>query len=214
MAVVLAAKQEVLEDPNYAGFVTWVHSVMGVPDKVMRDIAFLEPSLQMAYDTSINITYIGLRLVKNRSPYRFLVKDLKPPDPPGEPAQPIVEPPHPAHPIVVVPPVARRYQTMSIYAICVYNLGGHVLCEIAADDPDLPPPFNTFWADLRQKLGLNSFNFGIVTSASDQGTSAGQQIPNQIMDMTMMGLSLMRTPWGRMYLMIAGQWGSPPWGIS
>ena len=90
-----------------------------------------------------------------------------------------MDPPHPAHPIQPTPPPPIVYQTMSIYAICVYNLGGHVLCEIAADDPNLPPPFNTFWADLRKQLGLNSFNFGIITSASDQGTSAGQQIPSQ-----------------------------------
>ena len=213
MAIAVAANpQKIAEDPTYAGFVTWVHSVMGVPDQVMRDISILDPYLEMAYDTSINMTYIGLKLVQNRAPYRFLVRE--PPTPPPVVTPPIVEPPEVSHPIQPTPPTPLIYQTMSIYSVAVYNLGGHVLCEIAVDDPNLPPPFNTFWADLRQRLGMNSMSLGIVTCASDQGTSAGQQIPSQIMDMTLMGLSLLKTPWGRMYLMIAGQWGAPPWGIS
>ena len=60
----------------------------------------------------------------------------------------MVEPPEVCAPDPADAARAALYQTMSIYAICVYNLGGHVLCEIAADDPNLPPPFNTFWADL------------------------------------------------------------------
>ena len=214
MAIAVAVNpQKVVEDPSYPGFVTWVHSVMGVPDEVMRDISILDPYLEMAYDTSINMTYIGLKLVKNRAPYRFLVRQLEPPAPPAV-TPPMVEPPVVSNPIQPTPPTPLLYQTMSIYSIAVYNLGGHVLCEIAVDDPNLPPPFNTFWADLRQRLGMNSMSLGLITSASDQGTSAGQQIPSQIMDMTLMGLSLLKTPWGRMYLMIAGQWGAPPWGIS
>ena len=103
----------------------------------------------------------------------------------------------------------------SIYAIAVYNLGGHILASIAVDDPDAVPPTTppTFWADLRDKLQMNSLSIGFVTSASDQGTSAGQQIPNAIADMTLMGLDLMKTPWGRRYMTIAGQWGNL-WGIS
>ena len=69
MAIAVAVKpNQIAEDPSYAGFVTWVHSVMGVPDEVMRDIAVLDPYLEMAYDTSINMTYIGLKLVRNRAP--------------------------------------------------------------------------------------------------------------------------------------------------
>ena len=60
---------------------------------------------------------------------------------------------------------------------------------------------------------MNVLSYGMVTSASDQGTSAGQQIPDQIANLTLMGLDMMKTPWGRMYLMIAGQWGTL-WGIS
>ena len=98
MAIAVAVNpQKVVEDPSYAGFVTWVHSVMGVPDEVMRDISILDPYLEMAYDTSINMTYIGLKLVKNRAPYRFLVRQLEPPAPPAV-TPPMVEPPDVSNP--------------------------------------------------------------------------------------------------------------------
>ena len=106
-------------------------------------------------------------------------------------------------------------QSPSIYSLCVYNLGGHILCTIAQDDPNAMPPQDppTFWADLREKLQMNVMSYGIVNSASDQGTSASQQIPSQIADMTLLGLDMLKTPWGRFYMMIAGQWGTL-WGIS
>jgi hypothetical protein len=143
------------------------------------------PYLQMAYDEALNLTYAGLQAVPNLS----------------------VLPP---------PPAAPPNQSPSIYAIALYNLGGHILVTIATDDPDAaPPPDNaaTFWADLREKLGMNVMSYGFVSSASDQGTSASQQIPSQIADMTLMGLDLLKTPWGRRYMQIVGQWGTL-WGIS
>jgi len=38
-------------------------------------------------------------------------------------------------------------------------------------------------------------------------------IPDAIKGMTLMDLQLAKSPWGRKYLMIAGQWGSI-WGIT
>jgi hypothetical protein len=141
--------------------------------------------LQMAYDEALNLTYGGLQMVPNLSTL----------------------PPAPAPP---------PNQSPSIYAVAVYNLGGHILVTTAEDDPNaVPPPPNapTFWSDLRTKLGLNVLSYGFVSSASDQGTSASQQIPTQIADMTLMGLDLLKTPWGRRYMQIVGQWGTL-WGIS
>jgi hypothetical protein len=143
------------------------------------------PYLQLAYDEALNLTYGGLEAVRNLSKL----------------------PPAPAPP---------PNQSPSVYAIAVYNLGGHILVTIAMDDPEAaPPPPNapTFWSDLRNTLNMNVMSYGFVSSASDQGTSASQQIPSQIADMTLMGLDLLKTPWGRRYMQIVGQWGTL-WGIS
>ena len=199
-----APTPEVIEEPSLPGFALWVYSVMGVPREVLPIDSIY---LQLAFDESVNIAYVGLKLIKNRSPWRLATARPGDLPPVVNPSPPLPTPP------AVLPPPRRLVKSPSIYAIAVYNLAGHILCGIAADDPTLPPPLDTFWSDLRTKLGLNSFNYGLVTSASDQGTSAGQQIPSQIADMTMMGLGLLGTPWGRMYVMIAGQWGNI-WGIS
>jgi len=95
--------------------------------------------------------------------------------------------------------VPSQSTSPSIYAFAVYNLATDILVEIAWDDPN---GTSTYWTDLRNKLGLNSMNFGIITSATDQ-----------IKGMTLMDLQLAKTPWGRRYLMFAGQWGAI-WGIT
>ncbi|HEY7414005.1 MAG TPA: hypothetical protein VH593_02340 [Ktedonobacteraceae bacterium] len=98
--------------------------------------------------------------------------------------------------------------TMSIYAMAVYNLGGAILVEIAQDAQN-----QSFWADLRNKFQINSMLPGFITQAHDQGTGEGMYIIKQLEGMTLFGLQLMKTPWGRMYLMIAGQWGTL-WGLT
>ena len=108
--------------------------------------------------------------------------------------------------------VPSQPTTPSIYAFAVYNLGCALLLEFAQDDVTTQPP-QTFWTNLRSSLGLNSMNFGMITSASDQGTAESMYIPDAIKGMTLMDLQLAKSPWGRKYLMIAGQWGSI-WGIT
>jgi len=100
----------------------------------------------------------------------------------------------------------------SIYAFAVYNLGCALLLMFAQDDPTANPPV-TYWSDLRTKLGLFSPTFGIINSAADQGTSESSYIPDAIKGMTLMDLQLMKSPWGQMYLMLSGQWGSI-WGLT
>jgi hypothetical protein len=96
----------------------------------------------------------------------------------------------------------------TIYALCVYNLGGAILLEIAQDDPN-----STYWADLRDKLGVNAFTPGLINSAHDQHTSESMMIPNQLQNLTLWDLQLLKSPWGRRYLMFAGQWGTI-WGLT
>jgi hypothetical protein len=169
--------------PTFAGFKWFVQHMMGVPAASVPDDSYL----QVAYDQAVALTYWGLATIPTpNSGFPWIENPIMPPPlPPGTP---------------------------SIYAIAVYNLGCAFLLEFAQDDPDAVPP-NTFWADLRQSLGLNSFNFGLITSAADQGTSENTYIPEQIKGMTLMDLQLAKSPWGRKYLMIAGQWGNI-WGIT
>jgi hypothetical protein len=96
----------------------------------------------------------------------------------------------------------------SIFAMAVYNLGAHWLVETAQDTPP-----STYWQDLRTKFGLTSFTPGLVNAAHDQGTGEGMAIPPYLLNQTLMGLELLKTPWGRFYMMIAGQWGTL-WGIT
>jgi hypothetical protein len=98
--------------------------------------------------------------------------------------------------------------TPSLYALAVYNLGGAVLVDIAQDAVG-----STYWQDLRGRFNTSSFAFGITSSASDQGTSSSMTMPKFVQDMMPLDLWMMQTPWGRMYMMIAGAWGTV-WGLT
>jgi hypothetical protein len=104
--------------------------------------------------------------------------------------------------------VPSQVTTMSIYAQAVYNLGGHYLVEFAVDNPN-----STFWTDLRNKFGIYNFTGGLTNQAHDQGTGEGMYIFPIFAGMTMLGLQLLKTPWGRAYLAIAGSWGTL-WGLT
>jgi hypothetical protein len=108
--------------------------------------------------------------------------------------------------------VPSQPTTPSIYAFAVYNLGCAFLLEFAQDDSTTVPP-GTFWNNLRNSMNINSFLSGLITSAADQGTAESTYIPEQIKGMTLMDLQLAKSPWGRKYLMIAGQWGTI-WGLT
>jgi hypothetical protein len=100
-----------------------------------------------------------------------------------------------------------------LYTQAVYNLGGDVLVNMAQDDPNLPPPLNTYWTDLRQSLGLNNLFPGIINAANDIDTSAASLIPLGLQNLTLADLQNLKTPWGRQYLMIAQSAGSM-WGLT
>jgi hypothetical protein len=104
--------------------------------------------------------------------------------------------------------IASQPTTPTIFCQAVYNLGGAFLCDFAQDDPP-----QTYWTDLRKNLGINSFSPGVIQSASDQGTSSSLMIPDFMKGLTLMDMQLLKTPWGRAYLMIAQAWGSV-WGIT
>ena len=104
--------------------------------------------------------------------------------------------------------IPSQATSFSIYAQAVYNLGGAFLLEIAPDQPG-----QTFWSDLRNKLNINSFVPGFINQAHDQGTGEGMYIIKQLAELSLLGLQLIKSPWGRRYLEFAGQWG-PIWGLT
>lgn len=99
------------------------------------------------------------------------------------------------------------------YTMAVYNLGGDTLCNIAQDDPDLDPPDNTYWSNLRSQMNLNAFTPGIVNAANDEDTSAATMVPLNLQNLTIGNLQNLKTPWGRQYLAIAQSVGTL-WGLT
>ena len=100
-----------------------------------------------------------------------------------------------------------------IYTIAVYNLGGDFLVNIAQDNSSLPPPDNTYWADLREGLQINSFIPGLINATNDEDTSAALITPLGLQNITLADLQNLKTPWGRTYMGIAQSVGSM-WGIT
>lgn len=100
-----------------------------------------------------------------------------------------------------------------LYTQAVYNLGGDILVNIAQDNPDLPPPNNTYWADLRNTMQINNFIPGLINATNDEDTSAALLTPLGLQNLTLADLQNLKTPWGRVYMGIAQSVGSM-WGIS
>ena len=97
-----------------------------------------------------------------------------------------------------------------IYTLMVYNLAGHTLIETAPDvQPEVPyrdelPYFE--W--LRKKYGLTSFVGGTVSNTSDEGTSMGLNVPDNLTKLTLADLSYLKTPYGRLYAQYAEKYGT------
>lgn len=71
-----------------------------------------------------------------------------------------------------------------------------------------------FWALARKQLKITSFTPGVVSSASDAGTSVGLQTFDFFRGLTLMDLQLLKTSYGRAYLAIAQQYGPTAWGVT
>jgi hypothetical protein len=101
----------------------------------------------------------------------------------------------------------------TMYAVAVYNYAGDALIQLAQDTaPSFTPPVSYF-VGLRQSYGLNSLPTGMVSSTGDQGTNSSYVVPDFAATLQIMDLQQMKTPYGRMYLSIAQNYGSL-WGLS
>ena len=96
-----------------------------------------------------------------------------------------------------------------LYTLAVYNLGADNVVRFAPDQIG-----QTYFADLRKSLGVNSFQPGVTSSTSDEGTS--ESLLNQafMTNLTLMDLQNLKTPWGRQYLAFAQMYGPSVWGLT
>lgn len=110
-------------------------------------------------------------------------------------------------------PCPPGQQTWSIYALAVYNLAGDRLINFAPDQPN-----STYFATLRgpapDGFGINSFVAGNVEAAADEATSDTLVVPDFFKTLTLGDLQNLRTPYGRLYLSLAQDWGPAVWGLS
>ena len=70
-----------------------------------------------------------------------------------------------------------------------------------------------FFSSARKQFGINSFVGGTISSSADVSTSESLNVPEQLKGLTLANLQNLKTPFGRRYLEIAGQYGNL-WGIS
>jgi hypothetical protein len=97
----------------------------------------------------------------------------------------------------------------TMYTMAIYNFAADRLLNFALDQPG-----QEFFRDMRQSLGLNSFQPGFIISSADQGTSQSFEVIEAAKRMTITDLQMMRTPYGRVYLDIAQSYGSTIWGLT
>jgi len=71
-----------------------------------------------------------------------------------------------------------------------------------------------YFVDLRKQLKINSFVPGVVSNTSDLTTSVGLVVPDFFKTLTLEQMDLMKTPFGRAYLMIAQKYGPTVWGLT
>lgn len=119
--------------------------------------------------------------------------------------------------LMKVPPSIYSDQNgLSLYTVAVYNLGGNNIVNFAQDAVDAPIYRDgmSYWEYTRSKMGINNQVMGVIQSASDEGTSQSMQLPEWTKGMTMADVQASKTPWGRMYLGLAQQYGPTIWGIS
>jgi hypothetical protein len=99
-----------------------------------------------------------------------------------------------------------------IYTLAVYNLALDRLISFSPDQPG-QSYFSTLRGAAPGGYGVSQFTAGVVTAASDVSTSTTLTAPDFMKNLTLMDLSMLKTPFGLFYLQIAQQTG-PLWGLS
>lgn len=95
-----------------------------------------------------------------------------------------------------------------LFVKAIYNCAGSFLIHFAEDTSP-----GTYWADKRKSLGVGSPSYGIVNSASDQGTSGALIVSQALSNLSLADLMLMQDPYGRVAIAILMEMG-PLWGLT
>lgn len=103
-----------------------------------------------------------------------------------------------------------------MYVQAVYNLGGDNLINFTPDVPNCQENAEglCYFAALRKLYNTYGFVSGVITSASDEGTSESMVVMDAAAKFTLANLQQLKTPWGRAYLAIAQSAGPSVWGLS
>jgi hypothetical protein len=107
-----------------------------------------------------------------------------------------------------VPGDQGLYLIPTIYTSTVYNCGGSLLLNYAED---VPP--STFWEDTRGVMGIGGAITGLMTSASDQGTSGSTVIGEAMSNLSLADLMMLKDPYGRRVIAVLMEMGSI-WGLT
>lgn len=91
----------------------------------------------------------------------------------------------------------------------VYNLATSYLVVVNQDLSG-----QTAFQDLRDRYGILGKGYGLIQSASDQGTSAGYMVPESLKNLTLQDLQNLKNPWGQWYSQFMQNYGSNLWGRS
>jgi hypothetical protein len=94
------------------------------------------------------------------------------------------------------------------YNLAFYNFGGDWLIQNVQDQM-----CQTYFADLRKKWNINGFVAGVVGSTADLTTSTSLEVPDNLKDLSLFDLQMLKTPYGRTYMSIAQKFGDL-WGIT
>lgn len=187
--------------PTLEGYLVFIRTVMGIPVEILPDTA---PIIPMSYNMAlgmVNPAFMGL----DGGPwgYSYLIAVMNPPQVFLDARGPQGGNPNPPAPLVT------DVDYPSYYAWMVYNLAGHFLIMFAQDTPP-----STYFQDLRDKYGMNSFTPGVIQASHDQGTGQAFIVPDFVKNMTLADLGYLKTPWGRFYMGLAQAYGPTIWGLT
>lgn len=95
------------------------------------------------------------------------------------------------------------------YVLACYQGGFHYLISIAQDQPG-----QTLFEGLRKQYNLLTFVAGAVTSSSDQGTSQTLSGSKGLEDLSLLGMDMLKTPWGQRWLQYQQAYGPNIVGVA